>query len=88
MDVHKEGFNVSKCLEYEDYKDLIDISIEGSEKRENLKKELQKHNNDQGLWRNLYHAWCHGSKINRSKVLANIHDGMDTNKTTIPSYVG
>lgn len=84
VDVRKGGFNFSKCSECEHYKDLIDMSIKGSEERENLKRELRKHNNHQGSCRNLYHAWRHESKINPREVLAIIHDGMDTNKTAIP----
>ena len=53
-------------------------------KEVNLKEELEKHNNHQGSCHILYHAWRHESKMNMHEVLAIIHDGMDTNKTTIP----
>lgn len=58
-------------------------SIWKSEERENLKKELKKYNNYQGLCCNLYYAWCHESKIKLCEILAIILDGMVTNKIVI-----
>ena len=58
------------------------MSMKGSEERENLKKELKKHNSREDSWCNIYHAWRHESQINPCKVLKIIHDEMDTNKTT------
>lgn len=82
MNVCKGGFNFPKCSKCEYYKVLIDMSMKGSEERENLKKELKKHNSREDSWCNIYHAWRHESQINPCKVLKIIHNEMDTNKTT------